>query len=445
MQTKFAQSHQNPRLSLWQLVMAVSATLAGLIAFFISFEFAGKNSIVIDHATRWLIVHQNFWVTIFCLILMSYGAISPWFKKTDKTLGHYFFSLVKALGLLLALAYVFEFAPEWAMQKMLLPLLFEKIGLMVSVLIPLGAIALSFLVGFGFLEFLGVIFQRLMQTLFRLPGYASLDALSSFVGSYSLGLLVTDECVRTNKYSQRDAVIIATGFSTVSVTFMIVVAATLGLSSSWGYFFISTMATCFLVTAISAWLPPISKLDNKIDSSLNEHKTVSKGNLFIRAFNEAAAKIQANPSLFVIIKTNLINALNMVSILVPSVLAVGFVGLALAQHTAFFDYFGVFLKPVLWLTGLDISSYSGGISASIFEMYLPAMMLGEAPLAAKFIAGVTSISGILYLAGSVPCIFATRIQIGLGKLILIWLVRMHLSVIVASLFYRLGVALNLLG
>lgn len=428
-----------------QLIFALTATLVGLFAFFVNFEFAGKSSIVIDHATRWLIVHQNFWVTIFCLILMSYGAISPWFKKTDKTLGHYFFSLVKALGLLLALAYVFEFAPAWAMQKMLLPLLFEKIGLMVSVLIPLGAIALSFLVGFGFLEFLGVIFQRLMQTLFRLPGYASLDALSSFVGSYSLGLLVTDECVRTNKYSQRDAVIIATGFSTVSVTFMIVVAATLGLSSSWGYFFISTMATCFLVTAISAWLPPISQLNSKIAPSLNEHKTVSKGNLFARAFNEAAAKIQANPSLFIIIKTNLINALNMVSILVPSVLAVGFAGLALAQHTAFFDYFGVFLKPILWLTGLDISQYSGGMSAAIFEMYLPAMILGDATLAARFIAGVASISGLLYLSGNIPCIFATRIPTSLAQLVFIWLIRMHLSIIIGSLFYRLGVALNLLG
>lgn len=429
------------KLSFLQIIMAIFATLAGIIAFFVDFEFAGKNSIVIDHATRWLVSHYNLAVSIFCLSLMTYGALSPWFKKDNKSLGHIFFSLIKALGLLLALAYVFKFAPAWAMQKTLLPLLFEKIGLMVSVLIPLGSIALSLLVSFGLLEFLGVLLQRPMQRLFRLPGYASLDALSSFMGSYSLGLLVTDECVRTNKYSNRDAVIIATGFSTVSITFMIVVAATLGMSNNWGYFFISTLATCFLTTAISAWLPPISGLSHKVSSIKNKHK----GSVLAQAFNEAKGRITSNSSLLLIIKTNLINALNMVSILVPSVLAIGFIGLSLAQHTSFFDYFGVFLKPVLWLTGLEISAYSGGMSAAIFEMYLPAMMLKDAPLAAKFIAGVTSISGILYLAGSIACIFATTIKISLVKLIVIWLVRMHLGIIIASLFYRLGMALGLLG
>lgn len=426
-----------------KLAFAICATLLGLFAFFVNIEFAGKNTIIIDHATGWLVTKQTVLVTIFCLALMAYGAISPWLKG-KQSVGGYAFSLIKLLGLLLALAYVFKLAPNWAMQPKLLPLLFERIGLMVSVLIPLGAIALTFLVSFGLLEFIGVLLQKPMQVLFRLPGYASLDALSSFMGSYSLGLLVTDECLRKQKYSQRDAVIIATGFSTVSITFMIVVAATLGLANNWGYFFISTLSTCFLVTAISAWLPPIRNLSTQTTQDNCAKHHVPKGGLLSKAYAEAQTRINSNPSIFYLIKINLINGLKMVSILVPSVLSVGFAGLALAQHTDFFNYFGLFLKPVLWLTGLEISHYSAGMSAGIFEMYLPAMMLSQAPVAAQFIAGITSISGILYLAGSIPCIFATSISISLKKLILIWLIRMHLSILIASVFYRLGLLLGLL-
>ena len=61
-----------------------------------------------------------------------------------------------------------------------------------SILIPVGAIALSLLVGYGLLEFVGVYMEPIMRPIFKTPGKSAVDAVASFVGSYSLGLLITN-------------------------------------------------------------------------------------------------------------------------------------------------------------------------------------------------------------------------------------------------------------
>lgn len=68
-----------------------------------------------------------------------------------------------------------------------------------SILIPVGAIALSLLVGYGLLEFVGVYMEPIMRPIFKTPGKSAVDAVASFVGSYSLGLLITNRV-----YKQRD-------------------------------------------------------------------------------------------------------------------------------------------------------------------------------------------------------------------------------------------------
>ena len=67
-----------------------------------------------------------------------------------------------------------------------------------------------------------------------------------------------EECNRL-RYSTKEAAIIATGFSTVSATFMIVVARTLGLLDHWNVYFWSTLIITFIVTALTTRIYPLSK------------------------------------------------------------------------------------------------------------------------------------------------------------------------------------------
>ena len=88
----------------------------------------------------------------------------------------------------------------------------------------------------------------------------TVDAVASFLGSYSLGLLITDRMYKNGSYNGREASIVAAGFSTVSATFMVIVAKTLDIMEHWiAYFFIAFIIT-FIVTAITVRIPPISRI-----------------------------------------------------------------------------------------------------------------------------------------------------------------------------------------
>ena len=74
------------------------------------------------------------------------------------------------------------------------------------------------------LEFLGPVFRPVMRPLFTLPGRSTVDNLASFIGDGTVGVLITSKQYEKGIYSKREATVISTTFSVVSITFAIVIA-----------------------------------------------------------------------------------------------------------------------------------------------------------------------------------------------------------------------------
>src|SRR5690606_41843720 len=127
--------------------------------------------------------------------------------------------------------------PACMMENDMLTFLFENLALPVGMIVPLVALILTFLVGFGLLEMVGVLMQPIMKPIWKTPGASAIDAVATFVGSYSIGLLITNRVYLQKQYSAREAIIIASCFSTVSAAFMVFVVKRLGLMVSWNVFF----------------------------------------------------------------------------------------------------------------------------------------------------------------------------------------------------------------
>ena len=68
--------------------------------------------------------------------------------------------------------------------------------------------------------------------------------------------MITNRLYKEGYYTAKEATIIATGFSTVSATFMIVVAKNLGLMEYWNLYFWLTLVVTFLVTALRSTCRP---------------------------------------------------------------------------------------------------------------------------------------------------------------------------------------------
>jgi len=322
-----------------------------------------------------------------------------------------------------------EIGPTWLYQKDMLPFLFEKLVLSLAIIVPCGALALGLLIGFGFLELLGVLMQPVMRPLFNTPGKSAIDAVASFAGSYSVGMLITDKLYRQKTYSLKEATIIATGFSTVSMPFMVVVARTLDLMEYWQAFFWTTFAVTFAVTAITAKMVPIKHMNNE---ALPEEAIAKEQSRLVLAVHTGMAHAHAAPALHRVLLSNFMDGLRMASAILPGILSVGLIGLLLAKYTPVFKALGVLFWPIFWICGVDNPlQISEAVASGFAEMFLPALLLKEAELLPRFVAAVTSISGVLFLSGSIPCIFATSIPVKFRDLLLIWVMRTYCSLLLA--------------
>jgi nucleoside recognition membrane protein YjiH len=272
-----------------------------------------------------------------------------------------------------------------------------------------------------------------MRPVWKTPGRAAVDAVASFVGSYSIGLLITNRVFKEGKYTIKEATIIATGFSTVSATFMIVVAKTLGLMEVWNTYFWTTLVVTFLVTAITVRLRPLRTVSDDYYESKGVPEEPVTENRLKTAWAGAMTASSKAPSLGKNILDNLRDGFIMTMGILPSILSVGLLGLVLAEFTPVFDLIGYIFYPFTLILQIPEPMLAAKASAiEIAEMFLPALLVTEAPMITKFVIGVVSVSAIIFFSALIPCIMSTEIPISLRKLVVIWIQRTILTLIIVA-------------
>ncbi len=335
---------------------------------------------------------------------------------------------------MVGLMLILNIGPAWLFDPNMGPFLFNKLVIPVGLLVPIGAVFLALLVGYGLLEFIGVMTRPIMRPIWKTPGRSAIDAVASFVGSYSIGLLITNRVYKEGKYTAKEASIIATGFSTVSATFMVIVAKTLGLMEMWNMYFWSTLIVTFLVTAITVRIWPLSKInDDYYEGSTPQPEAEISGNLLRKAWDEAKATLDQSPRLIDNIWMNIKDGLLMAMAILPSILSIGLLGLVLAEYTPVFNWIGYIFYPFTSALQLPEPMLVAKASAvSIAEMFLPALLVAKASLVVKFVIAVVSVSAIIFFSALVPCIVSTEIPISVPTLIIIWIERVILTLILVT-------------
>lgn len=426
------------------LARLVIYSLFGIFVFFVPVTIAGKSTIPLDHAATALATYARPFAIAFVCALILYGAIAPfvqgnWRSNTTQAV----FSLLRVLGVVLAAMYLTGIGPAALFAPDMLPFLFDKLVLSVGLIVPIGALALGFLVGYGLLEFTGVLVQPVMRPVWRTPGWSAIDAVASFVGSYSIALLITDRVFRQGKYTVREAAIIATGFSTVSATFMVIVAKTLGLMGSWNLYFWTTLVVTFIVSAITARMWPLSRMEHPGDRDQPLPAGRGRWQTAVDAGVEQAAAAKGLPET---LRENLMDGLRMAAMILPSIMAVGLLGLLAAKYTPLFDLLGLLLYPFTWIAQFsDPMLAAKSMASGLAEMFLPAILLKDADMALRFTAAVVSVSQVLFLSASIPCVLATSIPLSFRDLLVIWYIRTGLSILLTAPIAWLAISMGWLA
>lgn len=412
-------------------------SLIGIIFFFVPITISGQSTIMIDHIVQWISKLLNPILPYYVLILILIGAAHPFInKKWNKSKTDIVFSLFKVIGVFIAFMVVFDFGPGFVLTESIGPFLYEKLAIPLSVLIPIGAIFLSFLIGFGLLEFIGVICRPIMRPIFKTPGKSAVDAVASFVGSYSIGLLITNKVYKDGGYTHKEAVVVATGFSTVSATFMIIVANTLGIIEYWNLYFWFTLVVTFIVTAITVQIPPIrtEKTSTYQDQPYKEEIRRDMP-LLKESWLEAKITVKNSKTLIENITENLRDGVVMTIAILPSIMSIGFLGLIIAEYTPIIEYISYIFYPIISIFPVsDVAVLAQASTISIVEMLLPAAIAQSADLATRFIVAVMSVSAIIFFSSVVPVILSTEVKISVGKLVIIWFERVVFTLLITIPF-----------
>ena len=433
------------RAAMWKFLLF---SALGIALFIIPFQWDGKVTILLGVLTDTLQALIGGYVVYAALAIVTVsfvGALAVKVLKpnlpTDSMRAKlfdvdWFWLSARFLGALFVWMIYLQIGPEFIINRNTGGVIFEDL---IPILIPLfffAILSLPFLTDFGLMEFLGTLSSKVFVKLFRLPGRSAVDAMSSWFGAASIGLLVTMQEYDKSYYSQREAAIIATTFSVTSIAFTYVVAKTIGVDNNFVYFYLTIALTGFIAAIIMPRLPPLSlKPDTyHLGKSMLDEEIPAQYTTYQWALNRAITRAHSMPSLGKVFKHSLKNLFDIYFGLIPVVFAIGTIGLGLAEYTPVFNWLSAPLVPVLEL--LQIPEAAEAAPAMIMgfaDMYLPALV-GKSIESemTRFIVGAASITQIIYMSEVGALILKSNIKLNVLELFMIFILRTLISLVVIT-------------
>lgn len=407
----------------------------GAFMFFVNVRIGGVSVIPIQHIINLIKKLCGPVIPYFTLLMVMAGGIMPIMNGSyKKSKFNFAFTIIKLFGTVIGFMAVFNVGPAAVMRADMIPFLYNSVVIPIALMIPVTGIAYVLLLNFGLVEFISAFMQPIMRKIWKTPGESAIDAVVSFSGGYALAVLLTNDLYKKGVYSAKESVIIATGFSTVSISFLIVIANTLGFMEHWTLYFFACFFVTFLVTALTARIYPISKIPNDYYEKKAESTMDYSEPLLKRAYHAGVKQArEAKPLSYYLKDYYMGDAIKMSSSVTASILVIGLLGMLIAEYTPLFDIVGYLFYPVTWLLRLPepmLAAKAGAIE--IAEMFLPSMLVVESAMVTKFTIAVTSVSAILFFSASIPCLLSTDIPIKMKDIFLIWFERTVLSLIMAA-------------
>ncbi|MBU9673525.1 YjiH family protein [Planococcus sp. CP5-4] len=382
------------------------------------------------------------WILLILLTIAAVGSLLYITKKpvTDGNVAFFnklfnvnlFWTITRLVAAIFAFMVLFQVGPEAIWSDATGGLLLDGEDGLLSFLFTIflfAGLLLPLLMNFGLLEFFGTMMSKIMRPLFRLPGRSSIDALASWVGDGTIGVLLTNKQYEENKYTQREAAIIGTTFSVVSITFAIVVIGEIGLANYFLPYYGTVILTGVLLALI---MPRIYPLTNKpttfIDGSAQDSQTedVPKGyNVASHGIEKALEKADRNRSVVTFFKDGFKNVLDMWIGVAPVVMAFGTIALILAEYTSTFTILGTPFEPYLNLLGIPEAAEAAQLMVIGFaDMFLPAILgAGIESEMTRFVVATMSVTQLIYMSEVGGLLLGSKIPVNIVDLIIIFLLR----------------------
>lgn len=293
----------------------------------------------------------------------------------------------------------------------------------------LAGLFLPLLLEFGLIDFIGVKSQKVMRKIFNLPGFSSVGCLTSWFGDGSLGIIITDRQYKNNQYTEREAAVVATNFSAVSITFALIVLANVSLDYMFMEFYLTVCLTGFVAAIIVPRLPPLSsKKDIYFDGTSLQDAVKTETNIdssFNHALQQAVAKSSNIDSVAKVFAVSIKNAIAMILSVLPIVMAIGTLSSIIASTTDIFEIIGYPFYYILDLINFpEAKATASVVMLGFADMLLPSMLVGDINSdMVRFVIACLSVTQLVYLSEVGVLILSSSIPLSLIDLFCIFIIR----------------------
>lgn len=251
-------------------------SVIGILLLMVPFQYEGKTTIFVALLASSLTENLKNILPLIILLFIAFTnfltifnkiAKPNFIKKNDflKEIAevNLFWAVVRFIGLIFAFSVFFELGPEWIWSADTGGLVLNDLILGLFSIFLFAGLILPFLTDFGMLEFVGVLLTPVMRPLFGLPGRSSVDAVASWIGDGTIGVSLTNKQYKEGFYTEREASVISTTFSAVSITFSLVVLEQVGLVSLFGPYYLTILISAVVAAIIIPKLPPLSNKEDR--------------------------------------------------------------------------------------------------------------------------------------------------------------------------------------
>lgn len=430
--------NKNSNIKISSFLKFFIPSIIGILLFMIPINIGGEVTIPVAFLSNYTVNLIGDILPLIAVLLISISALGSilvkFIKPENKVLNELFsvspiWLFARITGMILAIMSYFKIGPEFIWSESTgSMILFDLLPVLASIFLFAG-LFLPLLLNHGLLEFVGALFTKIMRPIFKLPGRSSIDCITSWLGDGTIGILLTSKQYEEGFYTKKEAAIIGTSFSAVSITFSLMVISQVGLSHMFVPFYITVTLAGIIAAIIISRIPPLSrKPDTYIDGSSKKADIdlIPEGyTTFSWGLHNALNKAEENSSIKKILLDGFKNVLDMWIGVLPVVMAMGGIAVIIAEYTTFFQLLGMPFIPLLELLRIpEAVQASQTLVVGFADMFIPSVLASsiESEIT-RFIIAATSVTQLIYMSEVGGLLLGSKIPVNLKDLIIIFIQR----------------------
>ncbi|SLN71751.1 Nucleoside recognition [Falsiruegeria litorea R37] len=431
---------EHSSISVGLFLKCVVPSLIGLILFLVPLNIGGEYTIPLVYLANFIVAVLGKAMHWILLLVLTISFVLPLVMRSKRASDDvplwleplvcvtWFTILVRAVGTLFLISVMLKTGPQAIWSEFTGEIIVDVVIIKLMAILFLAALLLPMLTEYGLMDFAGALLVTPFRILFRLPGRAAVDSMSSILGSASVGIILSSRQYEMGLYSRREAAIIASCFSMLAIPFSVVLADIAGIMDYYIQYYLASIGILLVLAMILARIPPLSLIEDSFYNGIdNRPEEVSEdGHIFARASEAALQRGKSGPDLGTYLTNSIRDLVGMWCNILPPVLTFATIAMVVVEYSSFFQWVAVPFVPLVQLLGLEFASDTAtavitGVADPLFPVLIGADIPSEVNRVAIAIMGLVQ---LIFMTETGVVLMKSKIDFKLWRLVTLFMLRL---------------------